>query len=65
MDTKQMEQLFRTHRDAEKRRDFDGIMKTFTAELRFGDDRTREPQRRSGGGAVPAHVAYFSSVPRP
>ena len=30
MDTKQMEQLFRTHRDAEKRRDFDGIMKTFT-----------------------------------
>ena len=30
MDTKQMEQLFRTHREAEKRRDFDGIMKTFT-----------------------------------
>ena len=30
MDPEQMEQLFRTHRDAEKRRDFDGIMKTFT-----------------------------------
>ncbi len=30
MDPEQMEQLFRTHRDAEKRRDFDGIMQTFT-----------------------------------
>lgn len=30
MDSIQMEQLFRRHRDAERRRDFDDIMNTFT-----------------------------------
>ena len=62
MDTKQMEQLFRTHRDAEKRRDFDGIMKTFTENCYL---ETIALGSRSEGQAAAraAYVAYFSAFP--
>lgn len=62
MDTKQMEQLFRTHREAEKRRDFDGIMKTFTENCYL---ETIALGSRSEGQAAAraAYVAYFSAFP--
>ena len=62
MDPEQMEQLFRTHRDAEKRRDFDGIMKTFTENCYL---ETIALGSRSEGQAAAraAYVAYFTAFP--
>ena len=62
MDAKQMEQLFRTHRDAEKRRDFDGIMQTFTENCYL---ETIALGSRSEGQAAAraAYVAYFTAFP--
>ena len=62
MDPEQMEQLFRTHRDAEKRRDFDGIMQTFTEHCYL---ETIALGSRSEGQAAAraAYVAYFTAFP--
>jgi steroid delta-isomerase-like uncharacterized protein len=57
-----MEQLFRTHRDAERRRDFDSIMNTFTEDCYL---ETIALGSRSEGRAAArvAYVAYFSAFP--
>ena len=62
MDPEQMEQLFRTHRDAEKRRDFDGIMQTFTEDCYL---ETIALGSRSEGQAAAraAYIAYFTAFP--
>ena len=62
MDPEQMERLFRTHRDAEKRRDFDGIMQTFTEHCYL---ETIALGSRSDGQAAAraAYVAYFTAFP--
>jgi steroid delta-isomerase-like uncharacterized protein len=62
MDQGQMERLFQTHRDAERRRDFDGIMKTFTENCYL---ETIALGSRSEGqtAARVAYVAYFSAFP--
>ena len=62
MDPEQMERLFRTHRDAEKRRDFDGIMQTFTEHCYL---ETIALGSRSEGQAAAraAYVAYFTAFP--
>ena len=62
MDPEQMERLFRTHRDAEKRRDFDGIMQTFTEQCYL---ETIALGSRSEGQAAAraAYVAYFTAFP--
>jgi steroid delta-isomerase-like uncharacterized protein len=62
MDPAQMEQLFRTHRDAERERDVDGIMKTFTEDCYL---ETIALGRRSEGQAAAraAYVAFFTAFP--
>jgi predicted ester cyclase len=62
MDSAQMEQLFRSHRDAERRRDFDGIMQTFTENCYL---ETIALGSRSEGrdAARAAYVAYFTAFP--
>ena len=62
MDSHQMEQLFRTHREAEARRDFDGIMETFTEDCYL---ETVALGSRSEGQAAAraAYVAYFTAFP--
>jgi len=62
VDPEQMERLFRTHRDAEKRRDFDGIMQTFTEQCYL---ETIALGSRSEGQAAAraAYVAYFTAFP--
>jgi steroid delta-isomerase-like uncharacterized protein len=62
VDRDQMDQLFRTHRDAEKRRDFDGIMQTFTENCYL---ETIALGSRSEGQAAAraAYVAYFTAFP--
>jgi steroid delta-isomerase-like uncharacterized protein len=62
MDSAQMEQLFRTHRDAERRRDFDGILTTFTEDCYL---ETIALGSRSEGQAAAraAYVAYFTAFP--
>jgi steroid delta-isomerase-like uncharacterized protein len=62
MDPAQMEQVFRTHRDAERRRDFDAIMRTFTESCYL---ETIALGSRSEGqeAARAAYVAYFTAFP--
>jgi steroid delta-isomerase-like uncharacterized protein len=62
MDAAQMERLFRSHRDAERRRDFDGIMQTFTDHCYL---ETIALGTRSEGqeAARAAYVAYFTAFP--
>jgi hypothetical protein len=62
MDPERMDQLFRTHRDAERRRDFDGIMQTFAANCYL---ETIPLGSRSEGQAAArgAYVAYFIAFP--
>ena len=62
MDPAQMEQLFRTHRDAERERDVDGIMQTFTEDCYL---ETIALGSRSEGQAATraAYVAYFTAFP--
>jgi len=62
MDPTQMEQLFRAHRDAERRRDFDAIMQTFTEDCYL---ETIALGSRSEGPAAAraAYVAYFTAFP--
>jgi len=62
MDPAQMEQLFRAHRDAERRRDFDGIMATFAENCYL---KTIAVGSRSEGQAAAraAYVAYFTAFP--
>jgi steroid delta-isomerase-like uncharacterized protein len=62
MKPSQMQQLFRGHRDAERRRDFDGIMSTFTENCYL---ETVALGSRSEGQAAArvAYVAYFTAFP--
>jgi steroid delta-isomerase-like uncharacterized protein len=62
MDPAQKERLFRTHRDAEKRRDIDGIINTFTENCYL---ETIALGSRSEGrtAARAAYVAYFTAFP--
>jgi steroid delta-isomerase-like uncharacterized protein len=62
LDPEEMEQLFRTHRDAEKRRDFDGIMETFAEDCYL---ETIALGSRSEGQAAAraAYVSYFTAFP--
>ena len=62
MDATQMEHLFRRHRDAERRRDVDGIMSTFTENCYL---ETIPLGSRSEGQAAArvAYVAYFTAFP--
>jgi len=62
MDPARMEELFRTHRDAERQRDFDGIMQTFTHDCYL---ETIALGSRSEGqeAARTAYVAYFTAFP--
>jgi steroid delta-isomerase-like uncharacterized protein len=62
MDAAQMEQLFRAHRDAERRRDFNSIMQTFTEDCYL---ETIALGIRSQGQAAArtAYVAYFTGFP--
>jgi steroid delta-isomerase-like uncharacterized protein len=62
MEAAQMEQLFRAHRDAERRRDFDGILATFTDNCYL---ETVALGSRSVGqsAARTAYVAYFTAFP--
>src|SRR5690349_12721702 len=62
MDPAQMDNLFRTHRDAERQRDFDGIMKTFSENCYL---ETIALGSRSEGqvAARAAYVAYFTAFP--
>jgi steroid delta-isomerase-like uncharacterized protein len=62
MDSARMEQLFRTHRDAERRRDFDGIMKTF-AENCYLETIALGSRSEGQAAARAAYVAYFTAFP--
>ncbi|MGH8983525.1 MAG: ester cyclase [Acidimicrobiia bacterium] len=57
-----MERLFRTHREAEARRDYDAIMDTFTADCYL---ETIALGSRSEGreAARAAYVGYFTAFP--
>jgi steroid delta-isomerase-like uncharacterized protein len=57
-----MEQLFRTHRDAERRRDFDGIMQTF-AESCYLETVALGSRSEGQAAARAAYVAYFTAFP--
>jgi steroid delta-isomerase-like uncharacterized protein len=62
MDPTQMEQLFRRHRDAERRRDFDGIMSTFTGNCYL--ETVALGSRSEGQDAARlAYIAYFTAFP--
>jgi predicted ester cyclase len=62
MDPAQMEQLFRTHRDAEERHDFDAIMKTFRENCYL--EMVPLGSRSEGQAATrAAYVAYFTAFP--
>ena len=58
----EMEELFREHRDAEARRDFDAILDTFTEDCYL---ETVALGTRSEGRAAAraAYVAYFTAFP--
>ncbi len=62
MDHQELERLFRTHREAEARRDFDAIMDTFTANCYL---ETVALGSRSEGreAARAAYVGYFTAFP--
>lgn len=62
MDREAMMSLFRTHREAEARRDFDGIMDTFTTDCYL---ETVALGLRSEGreAARSSYVAYFTAFP--
>ena len=62
MDRAEMEALFRTHREAEARRDYDAVMETFTENCYL---ETIALGRRSDGreAARAAYVAYFTAFP--
>ncbi len=57
-----MEQLFRTHRDAERQRDFDGIMQTF-AENCYLETIPLGSRSEGQAAARAAYVAYFTAFP--
>jgi hypothetical protein len=57
-----MEQLFRTHREAEARRDYDTVMDTFTADCHL--ETVALGLRSEGREAVrAAFVGYFTAFP--
>jgi hypothetical protein len=62
VDAQQMERLFRTHREAEARRDVDAIMDTFTTDCYL---ETIALGSRSEGreAARAAYVGYFTAFP--
>lgn len=62
MDTRAMMSLFRTHREAEGRRDYDAVMATFTTDCYL---ETVALGLRSEGreAARSSYVAYFTAFP--
>jgi hypothetical protein len=62
VDRQEMERLFRAHREAEARRDYDAIMDTFTADCYL---ETIALGSRSEGreAARAAYVGYFTAFP--
>ena len=64
MDPAQMQRLFQTHRDAERRRDFDDIMKTFTENCYLETIALGQPKRRSDRGTCRVR-RLLQRVPRP
>ncbi len=62
MDHERMDRLFRQHRDAEARRDYDGILDTFTEDcyLETVPLGTRSEGREA---ARAAYVGYFTAFP--
>ncbi len=62
MEPRQMEHLFRSHREAEARRDYDAIMKTFTEDCYL---ETVPLGTRSEGQAAArsAYMGYFTAFP--
>ena len=62
MDRASMDRLFRQHRDAEARRDYDGILDTFAEDCYL---ETAPLQSRSEGreAARAAYVGYFTAFP--
>ncbi len=62
MDRDEMERLFRTHRDAEARRDYDEVIATFTEDCYL---ETVALGTRSEGrdAARAAYVGYFTAFP--
>jgi len=62
MNPAEMERLFGVHRDAERRQDFDGVMKTFTEHCYL---ETIALGSRSEGQAAArvAYEAYFTAFP--
>src|SRR5215212_1613483 len=62
MDRAWMDQLFRRHRDAEARRDYDAVLDTFTEDCYL---ETVALHSRSEGreAARAAYVAYFTAFP--
>jgi steroid delta-isomerase-like uncharacterized protein len=62
MDRERMDRLFRQHRDAEARRDYDGVLDTFTDDpyLETVPLGTRSEGREA---ARAAYVGYFTAFP--
>ncbi len=62
MDRKDMDRLFRTHREAEARRDYDAVIETFTEDCYL---ETIALGLRSEGRAAAraAYVGYFTAFP--
>ena len=62
MDRAQMDRLFRQHRDAEARRDYDAVLETFTEDcyLETVALGTRSEGREAARGA---YVGYFTAFP--
>ena len=62
MDPHEMERLFRTHREAEARRDYDAIMETFTPDCYL--ETVALGSRSEGREATrAAYVGYFTAFP--
>jgi steroid delta-isomerase-like uncharacterized protein len=62
MDPQEMEELFRRHREAEARRDYDAVMDTFTADCYL--ETVALGLRSEGREATrAAYVGYFTAFP--
>jgi steroid delta-isomerase-like uncharacterized protein len=62
MDAEEMERLFRLHRDAEARRDYDAVIDTFTEDCYI--ETVALGIRRDGRQAArQAYVGYFTAFP--
>src|SRR5687767_10663589 len=62
MDAQAMERLFRLHRDAEARRDYDAVIDTFTEDC-FIETVALGIRREGREAARKAYVGYFTAFP--